>query len=153
VVKFGRPGDIPVIGDWNGNGVHTIGVVRGNRWLLRNSNRAGNPDYDFTFGQAGDIPVVGDWNGERPQLDRDGSRQSLAAAQLLVQRQPHYDFTFGSGDGQPVTGDWNGDGSTGVGWFESGTWNIRSQLSSGSPDSTFSFGDPNGIALTWGRNA
>jgi hypothetical protein len=64
VVEFGRAGDIPVVGDWNGNGVHTVGVVRGNRWLLRDSNNSGAADYDIAFGQAGDIPVVGDWNGD-----------------------------------------------------------------------------------------
>lgn len=153
VVKFGRPGDIPVIGDWNGNGVHTIGVVRGNRWLLRNSNRAGSPDYDFTFGKAGDIPVVGDWDGSgRTSIgvvrgDRWLLRNSLSSGGA------HYDFTFGGGDGHPVTGDWDGDGRTGIGWFDSGNWSIRNQLSSGSPSSTFTFGASDGIPLTWGRNA
>jgi len=51
-----------------GNGVHTVGVVRGNQWLLRNRNSTGNPDISFTFGQPGDIPVVGDWDGD----GRDG---------------------------------------------------------------------------------
>ena len=60
---YGQAGDIPVMGDWNGDGTHTVGVVRGNRWLLRNSNTAGNADIDFVFGKVGDIPVVGDWEG------------------------------------------------------------------------------------------
>lgn len=50
VVEYGKPGDIPVIGDRNGSGVHTVGVVRGNRWLLKNSNRSGSADHDFTLG-------------------------------------------------------------------------------------------------------
>jgi hypothetical protein len=52
-----------------------------------------------------------------------------------------------------VTGDWDGDGVTGVGWFASGTWSIRNLLSSGPAQSTFTFGDPGGFPLTWGRNA
>ena len=64
-----------------------------------------------------------------------------------------HNFTFGSGTGYPVTGDWDGDGATGVGWFDSGIWTIRSALSSGPPDATFDFGNPNGIPLSWGRNA
>ena len=151
VVEFGRAGDIPVVGDWNGNGVHTIGVVRGNRWLLRNSNRSGSPDYDFTFGNAGDIPVVGDWNGSRRSAigmvrgDRWLLRNSLSSG------SPHFNFTFGGGSGRPVTGDWNGDWASGVGWFNAGTWQIRNSLSSGGAESTFTFGDPNGFPLTWAR--
>ena len=151
VVHFGQAGDIPIVGDWNGNGVHTIGVVRGNRWLLKNSNRDGSADIDFTFGESGDVPVVGDWNGDGTtgigvvRGDRWLLRNSLSSG------PPDYDFTFGSGIGYPVTGDWNGDGTAGIGWFESGTWSIRNALSSGAPDSVFVFGDSGGQPLTWGR--
>jgi hypothetical protein len=152
VVRYGVPGDIPVVGDWNGNGVHTIGVVRGNRWLLRNSNRAGGADHDFVFGQPGDIPVVGDWNGDgRTWIGMVRGNRWLLRASLSA-GSPHYDFTFG-GSGRPVTGDWNGDGRTGVGWFDAGTWSIRNALSSGSAESVFTFGSASGTPLTWGRNA
>ncbi|MGB8362624.1 MAG: twin-arginine translocation signal domain-containing protein [Acidimicrobiia bacterium] len=153
VVAYGRAGDIPVVGDWNGTGVHTMGVVRGNRWLLRNANRNGTPSYDFTFGQPGDIPVVGDWNGN----GRTGIGVVRGNRWLLRNSPssgaPDYDFTFGSGNGYPVTGDWNGNGSTGIGWFDAGTWQIRHSPSSGGSDSTFTFGNPNGRPATWGRNA
>ncbi len=153
VVEYGRPGDIPIIGDWNGNGVHTIGIVRGNRWLLRDSNSSGPADYDFTFGEPGDIPVVGDWDGigrTRIGMVRDDRwllRNSLSSG------DDNFDFTFGGGPGHPVTGDWDGDGVTGVGWFDSGNWQIRNSLSAGSADSTFDFGNANGLPLAWGRNA
>ena len=153
VVEFGQAGDIPVIGDWHGNGVHTVGVVRGNRWLLKNNNRSGGADYDFTYGQPGDIPVVGDWDGSgRTRIgvvrgDRWLLRNTLSSGGA------HYDFTFGGGDGLPVTGDWDGDGSTGIGWFDAGSWEIRNDLSSGPADDSFDFGDPNGTPVTWGRNA
>lgn len=149
VIEYGVPGDIPVVGDWNGNGVHTIGVVRGNRWLLRNSNRQGEPDIDFVFGQPGDIPVVGDWNGDGHtgigivRGDRWILRNAVSAGPA------DQDFTF-AGNGRPVTGDWDGDGRTGVGWFNAGTWTIRNIGSTAS--TTFTFGG-NGFPLTWGRNA
>jgi hypothetical protein len=153
VIEFGVPGDIPVIGDWDGDGVHTIGVVRGNRWLLRNSNRAGSPDHDFVFGQPGDIPVVGDWDGDgRTGVGMvRGNRWMLRNA--IGAGSPNHDFTFGNGNGRPVTGDWNGDGTTGVGWFASGNWSIRNTLSSGSAQASFTFGDPDGMPVSWGRNA
>lgn len=153
VIEFGQAGDVPVVGDWTGNGVHTIGVVRGNRWLLRDANRNGSADHDFRFGQPGDIPVVGDWNGN----GRTGIGMVRGSRWLLRNSvsagPPDYDFTFGDGSGRPVTGDWNGNGRTGVGWFDGGVWRIRHQLSSGGANATFNFGNSVGHPVTWGRNA
>jgi hypothetical protein len=41
---FGRPGDQPLIGDWNGDGVDTIGIYRSERFYLRNANAPGPAD-------------------------------------------------------------------------------------------------------------
>src|SRR5437870_12677326 len=56
-VAYGRRdlGDRPVVGDWNGDGTTTIGVVRplANRyleWLLRNENTPGPPDVVVVYG-------------------------------------------------------------------------------------------------------
>src|SRR5215204_4674311 len=60
---FGTSTDRPVMGDWNGDGIDTPGVVRGNSWYLSNTYN-GTVDRSFTYGIAGDVPVVGDWNGD-----------------------------------------------------------------------------------------
>jgi hypothetical protein len=60
---YGIAGDKPVAGDWNGDGIDTIGIVRGNTWLLRNTNSTGFADLGFTYGTNTDVPIVGDWNG------------------------------------------------------------------------------------------
>lgn len=160
VIEYGSPGDFPVVGDWDRDGVSEIGVVRGNRWLLRNRNSAGSPDIDITFSgwQQGDIPVVGDWDGDgRTGIGYarvQGGQVRWLLRDTLNSGGAEYDFTFGSGgSGHPVAGDWNGDGIWGVGWFSGGTWQIRNSLSPGSADSTFSFGNANGIPVTWTRLA
>jgi hypothetical protein len=67
ISSFGAPGDLPVVGDWDGNGADNIGVFRPStgEWLLDvNGNGVFdgcNVDTCLTFGQAGDIPVVGKW--------------------------------------------------------------------------------------------
>jgi hypothetical protein len=156
-VAYGLPGDSPVVGDWNRNGVHTIGVVRGGRWLLRNNNSAGPSHLDITFSgyQEGDIPVVGDWDGDGrtgigyARVQGDEVRWLLR--DTLSSGGPQHDFTFGAGPGRPVTGDWDGDGATGVGWFAAGIWHVRNQLSSGAADATFAFGNADGVPVTWWR--
>jgi len=41
---FGNPGDRPVVGDFDGDGVDSAGVYRGGSWYLRNSNSSGPHD-------------------------------------------------------------------------------------------------------------
>ena len=57
------PSDTPLVGDWDGNGVDTVGIYRNGAFYLRNSNSAGTADLAFGYGIPGDTPVVGDWNG------------------------------------------------------------------------------------------
>ena len=150
VIRYGRLGDTPVVGDWDGDGVATIGVVRGNRWHLRNSNSPGPAEIEFTFGQAGDIPIVGDWNGDgmdSPGMVR-GDRWLLR--NTSTGGNPEIDITF-AGSGAPVVGDWTGSGRDRPGWFDEGTWSLRNSWTSGNANTTFSFGDADGTPVVWGR--
>src|SRR3989442_12223018 len=65
IIGFGLKGDIPVVGDWHGNGPTTIGVYRPSLSLFffRNVNSAGEPDVIVGYGMKGDIPIVGDLDG------------------------------------------------------------------------------------------
>ena len=66
----GKPGDIPVPGDWNGDSITEMAVFRGSHTWYIDYNGNGvwdspaGGDRIYTTGQPGDIPVVGDWNGE-----------------------------------------------------------------------------------------
>jgi hypothetical protein len=68
VSGFGIAGDLPVSGDWNGNGVAEIGVYRPSTSVYyRDYNGNGNWDGPTTdrssvFGINGDVPISGDWN-------------------------------------------------------------------------------------------
>jgi len=126
VFSYGNPKDVPVVGDWNGDGIRTIGIFRDGTWYLDvNGDGRYDEDNDRTvhFGQAGDIPVVGDWNGKsRDQvgvyrqgqwlLDSNGSG-SLEASDKA--------FELGGADDLPVVGDWNGDGTDEPAVYHRGT--------------------------------
>ena len=62
---FGTSGDLPIAGDWNGDGKDEIGVFRNGPWYLDyNGNRDWDPasgDVSFWFGTSGDKPVAGYW--------------------------------------------------------------------------------------------
>jgi hypothetical protein len=71
--NFGLPGDLPVVGDWNGTGVSKIGVMRCPTtgvctWYLDIGNKH---TYDpatvgtYSFGLPGDRPVAGPFAGNQ----------------------------------------------------------------------------------------
>jgi hypothetical protein len=111
--RWGRKGDIPVAGDWDGDGTQTVGVVRpsaardSNHLLLRNSD---NSVLDFWYGRHGDRLVVGDWDANGtwpPAAVRAGvwsirNTNSSGPAEETV--------TFGGAGDNYLAGDWDGDG-------------------------------------------
>jgi hypothetical protein len=47
-----------VVGDWNGDGIDTIGVRSGTTWSFRNTNSAGPEDFNITYQLATDLPMI-----------------------------------------------------------------------------------------------
>ena len=158
VFNFGltSAGDQPVVGDWNGDGIDTIGVVRrisgALEWHLRDSNSSGSSTRVFTYGLTayGDQPVVGDWNGDG--ADTIGVVRRVSGALEWHERDSNSSggsnrvFTYGlTGYGdEPVVGDWNGDRVVTIGVVRriSGVleWHERDSNSSGGSNRVFTFG-------------
>ncbi len=124
VFHYGEPGDVPVTGDWNGDGIRQIGVFHDGNWYLDldGDGRFTERDAVFVFGQAGDVPVVGDFNGDGVDeigiyragkwiLDSNGNRQIDAQDKV---------FELGGASDKPVVGDWNDDGTDDPGVFHPG---------------------------------
>jgi hypothetical protein len=134
---FGVATDLPLVGDWNGDGRAELGYWRPQtRRFSLDSN--GNGRWDGTsggdtltpaFGLSADLPVSGDWSGDgldeigtwRPsdrrfRLDTNGNGRwdGVAGGDTLT-------AAFGLATDLPVTGDWDGDGSPEVGFRRPGT--------------------------------
>jgi len=60
---FGNPGDKPVVGDWDGDGIDEVGLHRESVGMFywRNTLTTGIADGSILFGDAGDRFVSGDW--------------------------------------------------------------------------------------------
>jgi hypothetical protein len=60
---FGNPGDKPVVGDWDGDGIDEIGLHRETSgfFYYRNTLTTGIADGQFYFGDPDDRFVSGDW--------------------------------------------------------------------------------------------
>ena len=128
-VPFGIAGDLPVTGDWDGNGIDDVGIFRPStkQWLLRLQN--GTTITLNAFGLNGDLPVAGDWNGDG--IDTIGIFRPSTSEWILTNgpntnnTSPPEDFhfPFGSTGDIPITGDW-----TGVGFDSPGTFRPSSSL-------------------------
>lgn len=122
VFRYGSAADVPLAGDWNGDGIDAIAIFRNGQWLLDldGDGRWTDRDELFEFGQPGDIPIVADFNGDGFDelavvrgdvwiIDTDGDRRLTAAdARIEIKREP--------GE-QPVAGDWDGDGKAEPGYY------------------------------------
>jgi hypothetical protein len=154
-VSFGEAGDRPLVGDWNGDGTETIGVQRGNRFLLSDRNRSPATTYDFTFGDAGDVAVVGDWDGDgRDSIGvyRSGrwylrNSNATGAADATV--------AYGAPDATPVVGDWDSDGRVGIGVYAHGVWRLSNSVTAPSTDISVEYGRPTDRPLVgnWGSTS
>ncbi|QDU25163.1 Serine-aspartate repeat-containing protein D precursor [Anatilimnocola aggregata] len=114
VFQFGVATDIPIAGDWNGDGIRSIGVYRDGKWHfdMDGDGRWSKGDETARFGEKGDLPVVGDFNGDGIEeigifrngkwiVDMNGNREIDAADRV---------FELGGNGDLPVVGDFNGDG-------------------------------------------
>ena len=141
-------GQVPIAGDWNGDGIDTIGlyVPASGAFFLKNTNGAGDADVVFTYGAGGAVPIVGDWDGDG--VDTVGlyvpetgafflrNANSSGAADIVL--------TFGGpGIGaQPLRGDWNADGTDTIGLYvaATGVFFLRDTNSPGVADRVLIYG-------------
>ncbi|MBS0208255.1 MAG: VCBS repeat-containing protein [Planctomycetes bacterium] len=111
---FGAAGDVPVVGDWNGDGIDTVGIFRRGRWVLDadGDGRFSEGDASFDLGAEQDRPVVADFDGDGKTnvgvyrrgtwlLDVNGDRRLTDADGK---------YQFGTPTDVPVVADFHGDG-------------------------------------------
>ncbi len=115
VFFYGTPGDHPVVGDWNGDGTHTIAVFRDGVWRrdIDGDGKWSAADAQARFGQSGDLPVVGDFNGDGVDelgVYRDGQWFIDTNGNGVIDAEDQTFELGGPGD-TPIVGDWNGDGT------------------------------------------
>jgi 5'-nucleotidase len=150
---FGNPGDMPFMGDWDGDGVDTPGLFRQSDGFvyLRNSNTAGPADISYFFGNPDDVALAGDFDGngrDTVSLYRPSEAKFYISNKLGPDGgalgPADFSFTFGNPGDEPIVGDWDGDGDDTIGVRRPSTGQIleRNSNSAGNADNTLIFGDP-----------
>jgi surface antigen len=149
----GAPGDIPLVGNWDGQGGDGTGYYDPSDYSfhLRNSLSSGASDYAFVRGGPGDIPLVGNWDGKGGDGTGyyDPSDGSFHLRNSLSAGASDYAFVFGPPHMIPLVGNWDGKGGDGIGYYDPSdySFHLRNSLSSGPSDYAFVRGAPGDIPL------
>ncbi|MEQ8785193.1 MAG: SdrD B-like domain-containing protein [Pirellulaceae bacterium] len=114
VFYYGRGADVAVSGDWNGDGIRSVGVFRNGKWHLDmdGDGKFTRADKVVHYGERGDYPIVGDFNGDGVEeigvfragawhIDIDGNHEMDAHDRV---------FELGGAADIPIVGDFDGDG-------------------------------------------
>jgi len=150
---FGNPGDVPIMGDWNGDGVDTPGLYRQSDGYvyLRNSNTEGPADIRFFFGDPSDVPLAGDFDGDgfdTVSIYRPSNQTFYVINELGANDgglgAAEFSYVFGNPGDAPFAGDFDGDGVDTFGLHRESTGLVyfRNSHTGGIADSQFIYGDP-----------
>lgn len=165
---YGNPGDYPFVGDWNCDGIDTVGLYRQSDGYayLRNVNSQGVADIRFFFGDPGDVPIPGDFDGDgcdtlsiyRPSEQRFYIINELGENDGGLGAADYW-FSFGNPGDTPFSGDFDGDGTTEIGLHRATTGlvyfedELKVNGGGGVADHEFFFGDPGDRFVTGDWNA
>jgi hypothetical protein len=107
-----RAEDLPLTGDWDGDGRDTPGYFRPStaRWTVTNGLGDNQAATEFAYGVPGDLPLTGDWDGDgqdtvaiyRPATGEFHFQNSLTPGKILG-------LLLGP-NATPVVADWAGHG-------------------------------------------
>lgn len=152
---------IMVSGDWNGDGIKSIGLYdpATSQFLLRNTATNGQADLTFIFGSAPTAdnvtkyyPVAGDWDGNGTDTiglyefstGKFYLRNSNTAGNADI-TLTYGDNTHGPNQIRPIVGDWDGNGTTTIGIYDrvASSFLLRNSNTTGVPEVSFGFGTGN----------
>ena len=106
---FGNPGDKPFVGDFDGDGIDTIGLHRESTGFVyfRNTHTFGVADNSFYFGIPNDRLVAGDWGivdgVDTPAVFRPAGT-IFYFRHTNTQGNADSQFTWGQTDWLPIAG-------------------------------------------------
>jgi hypothetical protein len=122
--QWGIPGDVPVPGDYNGDGQVDVAVYRPStgQWFFQTSSGGASIT---PWGVSGDVPVPADYNGDRRA---DVAVYRPATGAWYVQGQFSAQWGGVAGD-IPVPADYTGDGKADIAIYRpsTGTWFVQGQ--------------------------
>jgi tripartite motif-containing protein 71 len=123
-VQFAQTTDLPVTGDWNGDGIDTPGIYRPSSsffylWDSWHNPSMSTPSYLVLLGNPNDQGIAGDWDGDGKDSVGTYRRANgiLYLKNALTNGFSEYFMVLGNPSDTGIAGDWNLDGAGNAGIF------------------------------------
>lgn len=133
-------GAVPLAGDWDGDGVDSVGLYADGMFYLRTYPTGGRPDLTLAYGvsSATLVPVVGDWNGDGVDTIGVYDQGFFLLRNNNTEGGAEIAFPYGDPGGvSPLIGDWDGDGSDSIGVRNQDALLLSDALAEGDADIAF----------------
>jgi len=151
---YGRWTDEVLIGDWDGDGVDTIAVRRGNGFHVSNAQQGGDADVVLTYGRPGDVILVGDWDGDGTDTFAVRRGNEYHVKNSLRGGDADSVFRYGREADTVLVGDWDGNGTDTFAVRRAATYHVKNSLRGGDADTVFTYGRAGDVTLAgdWDGN-
>lgn len=143
-----QPGEA-IAGDWDGDGIATLGVRNGAAFTLYGVNRSGGATSTVAFegADSGEI-LVGDVDGDgKDDLVLHKGRLFAAKTDLTRSGPASVSFSYGREGDAGLVGDWDGDGKATPGVRRGNGVYLRNALGGGEADVAYRYGRAGDVPL------
>jgi len=139
--SYGKSDDVILVGDWDGDGVDTICVRRGNQYIF--SNNIENPNSGTTtiyYGKATDEVLVGDWDGDGKDTLAVRRGNTYYFKNTIESGNADQVIGYGKATDSVLAGDWDGDGKDTLAVRRGNQYYVKNSISPGNADKVVGYG-------------
>ncbi|WP_324650858.1 SpoIID/LytB domain-containing protein [Georgenia sp. H159] len=155
VFAYGRDDDEVFVGDWDGDGVDTIALRRGNVFYISNRQGGGEADVVLGYGRPGDVVLVGDWDGDGKDTFAVRRGKEYHIRNSLSSGPAHTVVAYGRSTDSVLVGDWDGNGTDTLAVRRGAQYFVKNAIAGGNADVVAVYGRPDDAVLVgdWDADA
>jgi hypothetical protein len=143
----GRPGEVTLFGDWDGDGREDLCAWYRGRFRCDLDHEGAPAEAQRVFGLPTDVPLLGDVDGDGRAETCVRRKRRLLCDTAHDGGRPESEIVLGTGRETPLLGDLDGDGRDDLCLFDGGLWTCRTQqgarslIAFGAPGDRAALGD------------
>jgi hypothetical protein len=137
-----------VTGDWDGDGVDTVGLRSGNAFRLLKSNGLGASVTTVYYGKSSDEVLVGDWDGDGEDTLAVRRGNAYYIKNSIGGGQADQVIYYGKSSDEVLVGDWDGDGKDTLAVRRGKTYYFKNSIAGGQADAVIAYGKTSDTVLS-----